>query len=175
MCATRYSITESCTKYVEVGVNPGATSFIEVILGDCHGHQLQISQTEWRKLVQKADIVECDDPIPSDCAISERLNVKFPKLYGETMVKFECDNVYIIITIATFKYLISLDLCIEALFSELEQKLETISIKYHQFSSIKYTTPKQADVSHIICNSGYFKYQNIIDCELLIYLKSRKY
>lgn len=143
---------------------------MDIILGDNIGHQVRISQDEWRKVIQKATLMKLGkDYSPGECMISERMMIDTIDAYDSTVIKIMCDDAYITVTRETFQNLTSLDLCIQVVFSELSRKLETIDAKHQHFLNLSYTSPMSSDLFQIITNSGYFDFSKLTDCELLMY------
>jgi len=49
----RYDLTAMDYKYLEIGINVGPPSYVEIVLGDHRGHELSLSLKTWKGLYEQ--------------------------------------------------------------------------------------------------------------------------
>ena len=53
LLSRRYDLTATGYKYLEIGINVGPPSYVEIALGDHRGHELSLSLETWKGLYEQ--------------------------------------------------------------------------------------------------------------------------
>ena len=53
LLSRRYDLTATDYKYLEIGINVGPPSYVEITLGDHRGHELSLSLETWKGLYEQ--------------------------------------------------------------------------------------------------------------------------
>ncbi|KYN19392.1 hypothetical protein ALC57_08274, partial [Trachymyrmex cornetzi] len=53
LLSRRYDLTDTGYKYLEIGINVGPPSYVEIALGDHRGHELSLSLETWKGLYEQ--------------------------------------------------------------------------------------------------------------------------
>ncbi|XP_018302111.1 uncharacterized protein [Mycetomoellerius zeteki] len=53
LLSRRYDLTNTSYKYLEIGINVGPPSYVEIALGDHRGHELSLSLETWKDLYEQ--------------------------------------------------------------------------------------------------------------------------
>ncbi|RLU22048.1 hypothetical protein DMN91_006428 [Ooceraea biroi] len=165
----RYALTATWYKYLEIGINVGPSSYVEIAIGDNRGNELILSLETWKGFYeQRWDIQNRlhkdvrDRPIsvgPLTVRISES------PVSDTKLIYLESSNVRLAMTESTFFIMFNLDRCINLMFDRLNRMVDKVDTKFTQFSNMASTNPR--NVSNAIRASDCFDENHIIDCELL--------
>ncbi|XP_026830944.1 uncharacterized protein LOC113563475 [Ooceraea biroi] len=165
----RYALTATGYKYLEIGINVGPPSYVEIVIGDHRGNELILSLQTWKGLYeQRWDIQNRLRKDVRGRSISVGpLTVRFSEspVCDTKLVCLDSSNVRLMMTESTFFTMINLDLCIELTYTQLDRVVEIVDTKFVQYSNI--TSAETKDASNAIRASECFNDNHIIDCELL--------
>ncbi|XP_011867576.1 PREDICTED: uncharacterized protein LOC105561836 [Vollenhovia emeryi] len=168
----RYALTTTGYKYLEIGVNVGPPSYIEIAIGNHRRNQLVLSPETWRALCEQRSNVEkylgnqqCMDT--SYSIVVGPLTVRFSTLDNITLIHMEASNVHLAMTASTFFNMLNFDRCIDLMFARLIGVIDRIDAQFHNFSNITSTVSNNKNVSKIIRDSECFHKNQLVDCELL--------
>ena len=53
LLSRRYDLTNTGYKFLEIGINVGPPSYVEIVLGDHRGHELSLSLETWKSLYEQ--------------------------------------------------------------------------------------------------------------------------
>jgi len=162
-------LTTTGYKYLEIGINVGPPSYVEIAIGDHHGNELILSLETWKGLYeQRGNIQNClwnRGDISSDSISVGPLTVRFGVMNNAKLIRLESFDVRLAMTESTLLSMFNLDRCIDIMFDRLNGIIEKVDAKFKRFSNIAASVTK--DVSIAIRDSDYFDENQIVDCELL--------
>ncbi|EZA55664.1 hypothetical protein X777_04306 [Ooceraea biroi] len=165
----RYALTATGYKYLEIGINVGPSSCIEIAIGDNRGNELILSLETWKGLYkQRLDIqYHLYNDVRGRPISVGPLTVRFSEspVCDTKLIYLESSNVRLAMTESTFFTMFNLDRCINLMFDRLNHMVDKVDTKFTQFSNMVSTNPK--NVSNAIRASDCFDENHIIDCELL--------
>ena len=166
----RYALTATGYKYLEIGINVGPPSYVEIAVGDHRGTELILSLETWKGFhEQRRNILNFLRNDYKD--IYSFINVgpltlRICTINGVKLVRLESSSVRLTMTESTLHRMFDLDLCIDAMFRRLSRIVETVDVKFTQFSNIASTVTDPAQVSNVIRASDAFDKHQLVDCEL---------
>ena len=166
LLSRRYALTNTSYKYLEIGVNVGPPSYVEIAIGDHRGQELILSLETWKGLYEhrwniykllrreyNANFINVGPLMIRACVIN---NV--------TLVRLESPKVYITMVESTLRRMFNLHECIDIMFERLVRVADTIDLKYTRFLNIAATV---SDPEKAIRESNIFDTRQLVDCELL--------
>ena len=161
LLSRRYDLTNTGYKFLEIGINVGPPSYVEIVLGDHRGHELPLSLETWKSLYeQRWNIYKMLRNEYKDNFISVGpLIVRVCTLNNATLVRLDSSPVRITMTETTLRRMFDFDGCIDVTFERLARLVDTVDVKYTRFSNIM--------SENTIRDSGFFSGRQLIDCELL--------
>ena len=161
LLSRRYDLTNTGYKFLEIGINVGPPSYVEIALGDHRGHELSLSLETWKSLYeQRGNIYKLFRNEYKDNFISVGpLTVSVFMLNYATVVRLDSSSVRIMMTETTLRRMFDFNGCIDVTFERLARLVDTVDTKYTRFSNIA--------SENIICDSDIFNGHQLIDCELL--------
>ncbi|XP_026827658.1 uncharacterized protein LOC113562423 [Ooceraea biroi] len=162
----RYALTATGYKYLDIGINVGPPSYVEIAIGDHRGNELSLSLETWKGLYeQRWDIQDrlCKDVRGRPITVGP-LTVRFSAMNDTKLVCLDSSDVRLMMTESTFLTMINLDHCIELTYAQLDRVVDKVEAKVAQFSNIASAETK--DASNAIRASEFFNGNHIIDCEL---------
>ncbi|XP_071640900.1 uncharacterized protein [Temnothorax longispinosus] len=167
----RYALTATEYKFLEIGINVGPPSYVEIAVGDPRrGKELLLSLETWKALYEQRqniqnffrndfkDIHSFINVGPLTMRVCTVNNIK--------LIRLESANVCLRMTKSTLHRMFDLDRCIDARFDRLIRILATVDAKFAQFSDIASTVKDPKEASNVIYASDAFNTNQIIDCEL---------
>ncbi|EZA48262.1 hypothetical protein X777_14102 [Ooceraea biroi] len=159
----RYALTATGYKYLDIGINVGPPSYVEIAIGD----HFFLSLETWKGLYeQQWDIQNrLRKDVRGRPITVGPLTVRFSTMNDTKLVCLDLSDVRLMMTESTFFTMINLDRCIELTYAQLDRVVDKIDAKVVQFSNIASAATK--DASNAIRASEFFNYDHIIDCELL--------
>ncbi|XP_026824902.1 uncharacterized protein LOC113561821 [Ooceraea biroi] len=163
----RYALTATGYKYLDIDINVGPPSYVEIAIGDHRGNGLSLSLETWKGLYeQRWDIQDrlCKDVRGRPITVGP-LTVRFSAMNDTKLVCLDSSDVRLMMTESTFLTMINLDRCIELTYAQLDRVVDKVEAKVAQFSNIASAETK--DASNAIRASEFFNGNHIIDCELL--------
>ncbi|KYN15550.1 hypothetical protein ALC57_12226 [Trachymyrmex cornetzi] len=156
LLSRRYNLTNTGYKYLEIGINVGPPSYVEIALGDNRKHELSLSLETWKDLYeQRCNIYKMLRNEYKDNLISVGpLIVRVCTLNDATLVRLD----------SSFRQLMSIPLyfyhgCIDVTFERLVRLVNTVDVKYTRFSNIA--------SEDAIRDSNVFNKHQLVDYELL--------
>ncbi|KYN21988.1 hypothetical protein ALC57_05623, partial [Trachymyrmex cornetzi] len=161
LLSRRYDLTSTGYKYLEIGINVGPPSYVEIALGDHRGHELSLSLETWKGLYeQRCNIYKMLRNEYKDNFISVGpLTVRVCMLQNNaTLVRLDSSSVRMMMTETTLHRMFEFDGCIDLMFEQLVRLVDMVDVKYTQFSNIAF--------KNAIRNSDAFNVHQLVDCEL---------
>ncbi|KAL6253756.1 hypothetical protein P5V15_012902 [Pogonomyrmex californicus] len=128
----RNTLTATGYKFLEIGINVGPPSYVEIALGDHRGQGLILSLETWKGLYeQRWNIYKLLRNDYKDNFISVRpLTVRVYQMNDVTLVRLESLNVRVTMIESTLRRMFDLDECIDVIFDRLVRFVDTIDTKY---------------------------------------------
>ncbi|XP_071640296.1 uncharacterized protein [Temnothorax longispinosus] len=167
----RYALTATEYKFLEIGINVGPPSYVEIAVGDPRrGKELLLSLETWKALYEQRQNIQNffrNDfkDIHSFINVGP-LTVRVCTVNNIKLIRLESANVCLRMTESTLHRMFDLDRCIDARFDHLIRILATVDAKFAQFSDIASTVKDPKEASNVIYASDAFNTNQIIDCEL---------
>ncbi|XP_071637759.1 uncharacterized protein [Temnothorax longispinosus] len=167
----RYALTATEYKFLEIGINVGPPSYVEIAIGDPRrGKELLLSLETWKALYEQRQNIQNffrNDfkDIHSFINVGP-LTVRVCTVNNIKLIRLESANVCLRMTESTLHRMFDLDRCIDARFDHLIRILATVDAKFAQFSDIASTVKDPKEASNVIYASDAFNTNQIIDCEL---------
>ncbi|XP_071570741.1 uncharacterized protein [Temnothorax nylanderi] len=167
----RYALTATGYKFLEIGINVGPPSYVEIAVGDHRGKELLLSLETWKALYEQRrniqnffrndykDVHSFINVGPLTVRVCTSVN-------NVKLIRLESANVRLMMTESTLRRMFDLDRCIEARFDRLVRILATVDAKFAQFSDIASTVTDPKEASNVIYASDAFNTNQLIDCEL---------
>ncbi|KYN16368.1 hypothetical protein ALC57_11378 [Trachymyrmex cornetzi] len=162
LLSRRFDLTYTGYKYLEIGIDVGLPSYVEIALVDHRGHELLLSLETWKGLYeQRRNIYKMLRNEYKDNYITVGpLTVRVCTLQNNaTLVRLHSSSVRMMMTETTLHRMFEFDGCIDVTFERLIRLVDTVDAKYTRFSNI---VSKNA-----IRNSDIFNGHQLVDCELL--------
>ncbi|KAL6253734.1 hypothetical protein P5V15_015549 [Pogonomyrmex californicus] len=169
LLSRRYTLTATGYKFLEIGINVGPPSYVEIALGDHRGQELILSLETWKGLYeQRWNIYKLLLNDYKDNFISVGpLTVRVYQMNDVTLVRLESLNVRITMIESTLRRMFHLDECIDVTFDRLVRFVDTIDTKYTRFSNIASVVTDSEEVPNAIRDCDIFDRRQLVDCELL--------
>ncbi|XP_071629899.1 uncharacterized protein [Temnothorax longispinosus] len=166
----RYALTATGYKFLEIGINVGPPSYVEIAVGDHRGKELLLSLESWKALYEQRQNIQNffrNDfkDIHSFINVGP-LTVRVCTVNNIKLIRLESVNVCLRMTESTLHRMFDLDRCIEARFDRLVRILAAVDAKFVQFSDIASTVTDPREASNAIYASDAFNTNQLIDCEL---------
>ncbi|XP_071576512.1 uncharacterized protein [Temnothorax nylanderi] len=167
----RYALTATGYKFLEIGINVGPPSYVEIAVGDHRGKELLLSLETWKALYEQRrniqnffrndykDVHSFINVGPLTVRVCTSVN-------NVKLIRLKSANVRLMMTESTLRRMFDLDRCIEARFDRLVRILATVDAKFAQFSDIASTVTDPKEASNVIYASDAFNTNQLIDCEL---------
>ncbi|KYN18251.1 hypothetical protein ALC57_09444 [Trachymyrmex cornetzi] len=158
----RYDLTSTGYKYLEIGINVGPPSYVNIALGDHRGHELSLSLETWKGLCEQRWNIykmlrnEYKDNFKSVGPLTVRI---FTLQSNATLVRLDSSSVRMMMTETTLHRIFEFDGCIDVTFERLVRLVDMVDAKYTRFSNI--------GSKNAIRDSDIFNGHQLVDCELL--------
>ncbi|XP_071653221.1 uncharacterized protein [Temnothorax longispinosus] len=167
----RYALTATGYKFLEIGINVGPPSYVEIAIGDHRGKELLLSLETWKALYEQRRNIQNffrNDFKDAHSFINVGpLTVRVcTSVNNVKLIRLESVNVRLMMTESTLHRMFDLDRCIEARFDRLVRILAAVDAKFAQFSDIASTVTDPREASNAIYASDAFNTNQLIDCEL---------
>lgn len=165
----RYALTATGYKYLEIGINVGPPSYVEIAVGDHRGNELILSLETWKGLYeQRWNIQQLLRNDRRDAAISAGpLTIRAIAINGTKLIRLESSNVRLTMTESTLQFMFTLDRCIDVTFDSLSNIIETVDTKFRQFWHAASSLTDTNEIANAIRVSDSFDKDHLVDCELL--------
>ncbi|XP_039312718.1 uncharacterized protein LOC120359405 [Solenopsis invicta] len=166
LLSRRYALTATSYKYLEIGINVGPPSYVEIAIGDHQGREFILSVETWKGLYeQRWNISKLIRNDYKDNFISVGpLTIKVSVMNDVRLIRLESSNVYVTVIESTLHRMFSLYECINVMFERLVRIVDTVDIKYTQYLNIASNVMNQEKA---IRESNIFDMRQLVDCELL--------
>ncbi|XP_071650739.1 uncharacterized protein [Temnothorax longispinosus] len=167
----RYALTATGYKFLEIGINVGPPSYVEIAVGDHRGKELLLSLETWKALYEQRrniqnffrndfkDVHSFINVGPLTVRVCTSVN-------NVKLIRLESVNVRLMMIESTLHRMFDLDRCIDARFDRLVRILAAVDAKFAQFSDIASTVTDLREASNAIYASDAFNTNQLIDCEL---------
>ncbi|XP_072762596.1 uncharacterized protein, partial [Anoplolepis gracilipes] len=166
----RYALTTTEFKFLEIGINVGTPSYVEIVIGDHQGKELVLSLETWKGLYEQRrnihDLLRKDSKDTYNFISVGPLTVRVHTINDTKLISLESLNVRMMMIEPTLHCMFNLDQCIDVTFDRLVRITETVDTKFTQFSNIASTITDNKEVSNVIRASDAFNKHQLVDCEL---------
>ena len=110
LLSRRYDLTNTGYKFLEIGINVGPPSYVEIVLGDHCGHELSLSLETWKSLYeQRGNIYKLFRNEYKDNFISVGpLIISVFMLNYATVVRLDSSTIRIVMTETTLRLCLTL-------------------------------------------------------------------
>ncbi|XP_072744126.1 uncharacterized protein [Anoplolepis gracilipes] len=167
----RYALTTTEFKFLEIGINVGTPSYVEIVIGDQQGKELVLSLETWKGLYEQRrnihDLLRKDSKDTYNFISVGPLTVRVHTINDTKLISLESLNVRMMMIEPTLHRMFDLDQCIDVTFDRLVRITETVDTKFTQFSNIASTIRDNKEVSNVIRASDAFNKHQLVDCELV--------
>ncbi|XP_072764635.1 uncharacterized protein [Anoplolepis gracilipes] len=167
----QYALTTTEFKFLEIGINVGTPSYVEIVIGDHQGKELVLSLETWKGLYEQRrnihDLLRKDSKDTYNFISVGPLTVRVHTINDTKLISLESLNVRMMMIEPTLHRMFNLDQCIDVTFDRLVRITETVDTKFTQFSNIASTITDNKKVSNVICASDAFNKHQLVDCELV--------
>ncbi|XP_072757719.1 uncharacterized protein [Anoplolepis gracilipes] len=167
----RYALTTTEFNFLEIGINVGTPSYVEIVIGDHQGKELVLSLETWKGLYEQRrnihDLLRKDSKDTYNFISVGPLTVRVHTINDTKLISLESLNVRMMMIEPTLHRMFNLDQCIDVTFDRLVRITETVDTKFTQFSNIASTITDNKKVSNVICASDAFNKHQLVDCELV--------
>ncbi|XP_011868213.1 PREDICTED: uncharacterized protein LOC105562190 [Vollenhovia emeryi] len=187
MCR-RLPLTSAAFKYIDIGIRvvPRA-SYVEIILGDNQGHQMELDQSIWkeyRKNPSKIDqLLKATDAASSSAVQLNHLALELVRTRHGNIVKVTSNNTSMYMKPSTISFLFELEHCVDRIYFHVYDDLETVHEIFEELvvrlQDIWMSGEKKCDSPNDavrILHDMYYKnsienceFISIIKCELMAY------
>ncbi|XP_011880611.1 PREDICTED: uncharacterized protein LOC105569069 [Vollenhovia emeryi] len=135
MCR-RLPLTSTSFKYIDIGIRvvPRA-SYVEIILGDNQGHQIELDQSIWKEYRQnqsKIDQLLKATDASSSAIQFNHLAIELVRMRHGNIVKVTSNNTSMYMKPSTISFLFELEHCVDSIHFELYADLETVHESFEE-------------------------------------------
>jgi len=156
-------------KYLEISINVGPSSYVEIAIGDHRGNELILSLETWKELYEQRGHIQNylwnRRNIPINSISVGSLTVQFGVMNNAKLIRLESFDVRLAMIESMLLSMFNLDRRIDIMFDRLNGIVEKVDAKFKRFASIASSVTK--NVSIAIRDSDYFDENQFVDCELL--------
>ena len=168
----RFALTPTSYKWLDIGINAGSVSYVQLMLGDNRGNQITLPYKTWRSLVEKRTNIEGlmqSKSLPAPSLSIHELLVQLINLRGENIIKLTLHNTYICMKPATVTFMFELEHCIEHVYFALYQNLRNVTDRYkHLVTFLRQNCITNKNDAVNILRKIYDKTSHV-ECELIAY------
>lgn len=166
----RYALTATEFKFLEIGINVGPPSYVEIAIGDHRGKELILSLETWKGLYEQRrniqNFLRNDSKDDYNFISVGPLTVRVRTINDVKLISLESSNVCLMMVESTLHRMFDLDQCIDVTFDRLDKIIQTVDVKFTQFSNIASTVINPKEISNVIRASAVFNKHQLVDCEL---------
>lgn len=169
----RYPLTKTAYKHLEVSVNVSRPSFVEIVLGDCHGKEISLTLDMWKELLDLRSTLlsyfrsdERDEARPPAPIYIEQLTLRFGKLNNLRILRLETPKVRLAVSKSTVLTILNLELCVNRIVTSLSGLTAHVDNKLTRFLDIAAGAHDSALIPTMIRDNENFDRNDIVDCEL---------
>jgi len=163
-------LTATSYKYLDIGINVGPVSSVEIVIGDNRGNKIILLHATWEMFIERRANIEqlLQSPAPSSLAIQD-LIVELVKIHGVNMIKLKSRNVCLYMKSSTVLFMFELEHCINHAYFELCKNTYVVNEKFKQFVTYlrQNCITNRFDAANIL-RKIYDKNSNV-ECELIAY------
>lgn len=168
----RYPLTITEHKYLEIGINAGFTSYVEIAIGDKRGNEVLFSLETWKGLMEHEQTIQeyylsKDKKKFTKHLYIGQLKIEFVIFNNMKCIRLELNNVRIIMVESTINCIFKFDKCIDHMYNWLVSYIDNVDRKFRYFSNITLNINNPNDIIDTIQSSEYFNSNDLTDCELL--------
>ena len=169
LLSRRYALTSTGYKFLEIGINVGPPSYVEIVVGDHRGQNIAMSLEMWKGLFeQRWNVYKMLRNEYKDNFINVGpLTISVSAMKDFALVRLESSNVRMQMTESTLRRMLDLDECVDVTFERLFRLIDEVDVKYTRFSNIAATVARPEDAANAIRDSDTFDRRKLVDCELL--------
>lgn len=162
----RYALTPTSYKYLDIGINVGAVSYVELILGDNRGNQIVLPFSTWNLLMRKQADVE---QFLQSTAPPLRIGDLTIEMLQSKIVKLTLCGNSLYMKPETLLHLFNFENCIDHMHNWLCENTYLVNEKFKQFETVlqRSNIITVCDAVKTIRESDVFNSESLIDCELL--------
>lgn len=148
----------------------GPPSYVEIAIGDHRGKELILSLETWKGLCEQRrniqNLLRNDSHDIYNFISVGPLTVRVRTINNARLISLESSDVRMMMVESTLHRMFDLDGCIDVTFDRLNKVIETVDVKFTQFSNIASTVTDSKEVSNVIRASDAFNKHQLVDCEL---------
>ncbi|XP_072743963.1 uncharacterized protein [Anoplolepis gracilipes] len=130
----RYALTTTEFKFLEIGINVGTPSYVEIVIGDHQGKELVLSLETWKGLYEQRrnihDLLRKDSKDTYNFISVGPLTVRVHTINDTKLISLESLNVRMMMIEPTLHRMFNLDQCIDVTFDRLVRITETVDTKF---------------------------------------------
>ncbi|XP_029675759.1 uncharacterized protein LOC115243148 [Formica exsecta] len=168
-----YPLTKTAYKHLEVGVNVSRPSYVEVVLGNCHGKEISFAPDVWKELLDLRSVLtsyfqrdEREEMRPPAPIYIGQLTLRFGKLNNLRILRLETPKDRLVASRSTVLNILNLEHCINRIITTLSGLTGYIDNKLTRFLDIAADVYDRTLIPTAIRDSKNFDRNDIIDCEL---------
>ncbi|XP_011864703.1 PREDICTED: uncharacterized protein LOC105560290, partial [Vollenhovia emeryi] len=141
MCR-RLPLTSTSFKYIDIGIRvvPRA-SYVEIILGDNQGHQIELDQSIWKEYRQNQSnidqLLKATDASSSSAIQLNHLAIELVRMRHGNIVKVTSNNTSMYMKPSTILFLFELEYCVDSIYCELCADLETVHESFEELVHVQ--------------------------------------
>ncbi|KAL6255468.1 hypothetical protein P5V15_013805 [Pogonomyrmex californicus] len=169
----RFALTSTAYKYLDIGINVGLVSYVELRIGDNRGNQILLPYIMWKTFIEKrVDIEQLVQSIAPSSLSIHNLIIELVQMQNTNIVKFTLRDTCLYMKPSTVFFLFELEHCVEHVYySGLYENIYGVSEKFKQFINFlrwNCITDKHIAIK-TLRESDIFNKTSIIDYESLAY------
>ncbi|XP_071634962.1 uncharacterized protein [Temnothorax longispinosus] len=166
----RFALTSTAYKYLDVGINVGPMSFVDILIGDNRGNQIVLPHATWTALIERRMDIEqlLESTIGSSLSIHDAV-IELVKMRDASVVKLTSCNTSLYMKPSTMLFIFELGQCVKHEYFKLYQNTHEVNMKFNQFVTIlrRKCIIDRCNAANIL--REIYDENSIIDCELLAY------
>ncbi|XP_036146220.1 uncharacterized protein LOC118646744 [Monomorium pharaonis] len=158
-------------KYLEIGINVGPPSYVEIAIGDHQGNELIMSLETWKGLYEQRlnvlNLLRTDYKDLYNFISVGPLTARIFIISDINFIHLESQNVRMTMTESTVRRMFDLDGCVDLMFDRLIKIIDNVNMQFTQFSNIASTITNPDQVPNAVRASNVFNKHRLLNCELL--------
>ncbi|XP_071579632.1 uncharacterized protein [Temnothorax nylanderi] len=164
----RFALTSTAYKFLDVGINAGPMSSVDIHIGDNRGNRIILPHATWVTFIEKrADIQRLvQSSAPSSLAFRD---LELVKIRDADIVKLTSCDTSLYMKPSTVLFLFELEHCVENVYFQLCQNVHGVSEKFKQFVTILRQNCITDKCNAVRSLHEVYDKNSLIDCELLAY------
>ncbi|XP_071581349.1 uncharacterized protein [Temnothorax nylanderi] len=164
----RFALTSTTYKFLDVGINAGPMSSVDILIGDNRGNRIILPHATWVTFIEKrADIQRLvQSPAPSSLAFRD---LELVKIRDADIVKLTSCDTSLYMKPSTVLFLFELEHCVENVYFQLCQNVHGVCEKFKQLVTILRQNCITDKCKAVRILHEFYDKKSIIDCELLVY------